>query len=323
MRATEMLPLLKLPAPPVAAQAGASVTSSFRRSSKRYHLPHLNDGRPLHKGFWPDWVINGHWPPARPLPRETPRGVASDNAISPRTRQLERLLWQAHRDIDRHVRRSSVPTFPFAGRPMRFQSEVAMLQIYADGRFTFMITEADPCIISVDADSAKAGNMGRRVITYEGACSTTDAAASKAQTSTAPHGAGDGPLTKHCHAAVGLALVCTEAEDVLGSPVLQAVTQRQFRFVFAISPLSIQDEAVVQPIFEGSAARIPGNAAHYPQTWHLSYVDARPQDADCKLRSAEASTRRRQRILQKQQARVLPGETTTSAKTENLRLPPI
>jgi len=208
---------------------------------------------------------------------------------------------------------------------MRFQSEKAVLQIYADGRFSFTINDVEPLFLFLDADDPEAEKLMRRVITYEGACSTSDATPSKAQSSAAPHGAGDGPLTKRGQAAVaeGLALVCTEAQDVLGSPVLQTVTQREFRFAFELSPSFQPQRAIVQPIFEGSAAEMPGIVASFPQKWHLSYVDARPQDADCKFRAAEASDRRRQRVLHKQQARVLHGEAMASAKAEHLRLPPI
>lgn len=324
-------------------QAGLTALGFRTCSSGKFNLAHLNEkSKPPRRNCWPSWVVEGRWPPGRPPPRETPRGTPRQNvaqgadnrstavsarapASTPRPAELElkKLLWQGHREVEQMVKRF-VPAYPFAGRPMRFQSELAVLQVYADGRFTFMINATDPHVIFSESHVHEAHNLVRRVITYEGACCPSSAAGPSSQVSAALEGGGVGFGAQRGNTAVaeGLALVCAEAEDVRGAPSLQKVTQREFHFVFAITPSFQPQRAVVQPILDGSSLPVPGNTAPFAQRWYLNYVDARPQDEDCKLRALEAGERRRQRALFHQPA-VLGEETVASTQTQTLRLPRI
>lgn len=237
-------------------------------------------------------------------------GRAREKPLDP---GLRTELWQAHKDIYRNVK-TLVPPYPFSGQPMRFQDELTALQIFADGRFSFVVMETENT--SKGFDCHINGDEDRRLVSFEGTCCPLSAAHRSWQTEAGAVlvGGVDGAM------AEGRATVRAEVRIEGGRAKLVDVEQAIFSFEVLLAPMHSPTQALIRPPLGRNS---PFASAPSWKRWCLPYVDKGPLDADAHWhpRRMEAQLkieRRKDRVTLDKKIQRLKSEAD-----ERRRLPPI
>lgn len=195
------------------------------------------------------------------------RGLPGRAREKPLETALRNELWQAHSDLLRNMKMLVSP-YPFSGRPMRFQDEASALQIFADGRFSFVVTESASPFMGSGLIMDEQRNQ-RRLMSFEGTCNALSAAARASLASR--HGGEPGAT------AEGRATVKAEVEIQGCRPKLIDVEQQTFSFQFLLQPIHSPTRAI---IFPPHAQNSPFAASPPWKRWCLPYVDKGSLDAD-------------------------------------------
>lgn len=207
------------------------------------------------------------------------KGLPGRAREKPVEEQLRRELWEAHKDIARNVK-MLVPPYPFAGQPMRFQDDVAALQIFADGRFSLVLIGNAVQVFEKAFPMDEQPSPLRRLLSFEGACGTLlEASAALVDASKQ---AGVGAM------AEGRAIVKAEVRIESGRPKLIDVVREDFRFELLLAPAHCPTQIIVRPVSDSKSAPVPKW-----KRWSLPYVDKGPLDADAQWhpRRVEAQSR--------------------------------